>query len=237
MKHPFLFTLSLNTTKALRKVLKGIAMAEQAAEAPLGRAAESSLRRRVAREAGVTLTSDGMSQAAPVWNQYLTLFAGQPDLQILEIGSFEGSSALWFLSNIATHPTARVTCIDPFSRLGGEPIFDHNLRVSAQASRVIKLKGPSEALLPTLIPDTYEIVFIDGDHRSCNVLTDAVASWPLLKNGGILIFDDFRWHPELPVTERPQLAIELFLAAFAGQIEILHQGGQVLIRKTLEARR
>ncbi len=235
MKQPFLFTMSLNTTKALRKLLKGMTLIEQAAEAPLGRAAEFSLRRHVAHEAGVTLTEDSMSQAAPIWNKYLNAFAGQPDLQILEIGSFEGCSALWFLSNIATHPTATVTCIDPFYRLGGEPLFDHNIRVSGQASRVIKLKGPSEAVLPALASHTYAIIFIDGSHRACNVLTDAVASWPLLRNGGILIFDDYEWQPELPATERPQLAIDLFVAAFAGRIEVLHQGWQVLIRKILEA--
>jgi len=32
---------------------------------------------------------------------------------MLEIGSFEGGSAAWFLCSILTHPTARLVCIEP----------------------------------------------------------------------------------------------------------------------------
>lgn len=234
MKQPLLFTICMKIIMVLRKALGAITLAERATEAPIRRLAESSVRRHAAREVGVTLTADSMSQVAPIWNTYLAPFAGQPHLQILEIGSFEGCSALWFLANVATHPTARMTCIDPFYRWG-EPRFDHNIRVSGQAGRVIKLKGPSEVVLPSLAPDSYAIIFIDGNHRSGSVLMDAVASWQLLMNGGILIFDDYDWRPELPVADRPKLAIDLFVVAFAGHIEVLHHGRQVLIRKTLEA--
>jgi hypothetical protein len=33
----------------------------------------------------------------------------------------------------------------------------------------------------------------DGSHRARDVLEDAVLSWPLLKVGGIMLFDDYLW--------------------------------------------
>ena len=34
--------------------------------------------------------------------------------KILEIGSFEGSSAVYFSDNLLDHPDAELTCVDPF---------------------------------------------------------------------------------------------------------------------------
>ncbi|MCM8831198.1 MAG: class I SAM-dependent methyltransferase [Candidatus Omnitrophica bacterium] len=44
-----------------------------------------------------------------------------------------------------------------------------------------------------------------GNHNAPSVLMDAVLCWPLLKNGGILIFDDYLWKiNKLPEEERPK---------------------------------
>ncbi len=232
MRNPLAFTIGLNTIKALRKVQQAAAAAEQTLERPLTAIGESALRRRLQDEAGVSLTFDSVSWSAPVWKEHLADCQGRPGLQALEIGSFEGCSALWFLDNVLTGPAASITCIDPFTRLGGEPRFDHNMRVCGHSHQVTKLKGPSEDLLVTLAPETYDLIFIDGSHRALNVLMDAVASWRLLKVDGVLLFDDYLWHPELPPMARPQAAIDLFLNAFADQLTLLHKGGQVIVRKT-----
>jgi hypothetical protein len=60
---------------------------------------------------------------------------------------------------------------------------------------------------------------------------DAVASWVLLKEGGIMIFDDYEWEPDKPPEERPQIAIDIFLRGFRHQVELLHKGYQVIVRK------
>jgi hypothetical protein len=52
---------------------------------------------------------------------------GTPHIQMLDIGSYEGQSTVWYLTNVLTHPTARLTCIDPFDVPGGRKVFDHNI--------------------------------------------------------------------------------------------------------------
>ena len=39
----------------------------------------------------------------------------QEELHILEIGSFEGKSTIWFLENILQNPNSTITCIDPWT--------------------------------------------------------------------------------------------------------------------------
>jgi predicted O-methyltransferase YrrM len=121
--------------------------------------------------------------------------------------------------------------VDPFFRPGLEARFDHNIRVSGHAAKVVKIKGLSEAVLLDLESASYDAIYVDGSHRAVNVIMDAVLSWRLLKPGGVLIFDDYRWHPERPAWERPQLAVDLFLSLVGTHAVILHKAYQVIVRK------
>ena len=56
-------------------------------------------------------TADGFSSHIPNWERWLRPLAGQPT-QVLEIGSYEGRSAVWLLQEILTHPESRLTCVD-----------------------------------------------------------------------------------------------------------------------------
>ena len=166
---------------------------------------------------------------------YLGGFKGKTHIHALEIGCSEGQSAIWLLENILTHPTSSVTCIDPFYRIGTEPRFDHNIGVSGCTQRVHKMKGTSEHVLPSLRDNRYDIIYIDGNHRSANVLMDAMLSWTCLKPGGILIFDDYQWQPDMYPEETPRLAIDLFLDHVASQLTVLHHGYQVIVQKRDES--
>ena len=175
-------------------------------------------------------TTDFISWVIPVWERYLAEFKGKVNVSLLEIGSFEGRSTIWFLENILTHPTSSITCVDPFFR--AEIRFDHNIKVSGHANQVKKIKGRSESVLRTLKESIFDIIYIDGSHRALNVLMDAVSSWLLLKLGGIIIFDDYGWKVERAPEDRPKTAIDIFLKAFQPHIEILHRDYQVIIRRT-----
>ncbi len=56
-------------------------------------------------------TADWFSSHIPHWERLLRPLAGQP-IQALEIGSYEGRSAVWLLQEILTHPESRLTCVD-----------------------------------------------------------------------------------------------------------------------------
>jgi hypothetical protein len=77
----------------------------------------------------------------------------------------------------------------------------------------------------------YDFIYIDGSHLAPDVLADAVLGWLLLKSGGIMIFDDFRWD-RMPRPEQcPGIAIEGFLRCHSGWYDLLHVDWQVAIRK------
>ena len=156
----------------------------------------------------------------------------QPNVRILEIGSFEGRSANWFLDNIATHPSSSVTCIDPFFLRRLEVFFDHNILVGGNAERVVKLKGRSQEILRDLdLKKPFDFVYVDGCHLAACAITDITLSWDLLKLGGVLIIDDYGW-TEPPLLDRPELAVDSFLQIFEPYIEVRHKGIQVIVRKT-----
>ncbi len=194
-------------------------------------------------------STDWFTQNIPSWTRHLAHLKDRPNVRALEVGSWEGRSACWLLQNILTHPTARLTCIDVFESGGAytteisrcftplppdldiEKRFDRNIRIVGGEVRTLKLKGRSEELLRTLPLHHFDLVYIDGSHMASSTLTDAVLAWGTLRIGSILIFDDYGWNPDDSPERSPKLAIDAFLAVFAGQYDILEHGWQVILRK------
>ena len=172
-------------------------------------------------------TQDWFSHNIPIWQQHLQPFAHAPQINILEIGSYQGMSACWLLDSVLTHTSSRLTCIDP----NFQDQFERNLTRTGAAHKVARLQGNSHDLLPTLSPNTYQVIYIDGCHLASHVQQDALLSWRLLKAGGVMIFDDYEWQdPNFPGQD-PKLGIHAFLSTVQSQFEILHKNYQILIRK------
>ncbi len=176
-------------------------------------------------------TTNWFTQHIRVWNDVLAPFSGKADIHYLEVGVFEGRAMIWMLENILTHPTSRATAVDIFPD-GLQQLFTRNIRRSGCADRVKVIKGGSQTVLKKLPPGSFDIIYIDGDHSAPAVLTDAVLSWSLLKDGGILIFDDYHYKlEERSPGRRPKISIDAFAASFAEYIDTLHVGPQFMIRK------
>lgn len=188
------------------------------------------LRQQLANCQDFSFTSDWFSHMQAVWQEALQRYADRPGLQVLEIGSYEGRSALWFAQNLCGHPQSTLTCIDLFRELA-EVRFDHNISLARVGAKLRKYKGRSEAILSGLRGQSFDVIYIDGSHAAADVLLDAHLCWEILKPGGTLIFDDYLWEPAKPSWERPQMAIDLFLSVTQGQWEMVHRGYQILIRK------
>jgi len=56
-------------------------------------------------------TEDWFTNNIPTWNKVLGNLRNKP-VKFLEIGSFEGRSAVWALENILTHKQSELYCID-----------------------------------------------------------------------------------------------------------------------------
>jgi SAM-dependent methyltransferase len=170
-------------------------------------------------------TTDWVTPHEQTWRETLKLFKGRPNVRALEIGSYEGRSAIWFLENILTDPSSSIITIDLFNG-PFEQVFDRN--VSGFKNQVTKIKAPSHDALRPLKPGSFDFVYIDGSHVAKDVFLDAALSWDLLKPGGVLIFDDYELKG--PAGE-PKPALDAFLNVFDPYIKVKHKGSQLIVKK------
>jgi predicted O-methyltransferase YrrM len=149
--------------------------------------------------------------------------------EVLEIGSLEGRSALFFLNYL---PGAHVTCIDPFYAEGLEAAFDAN--VAPFGPRLAKVKDFSFPALTKLrrAKRTFDVIYIDGLHEREAVLLDSILSWPMLREGGVCMWDDYVYGMDRAPADRAKEAIDGFLTAYAGDYVELHRGKQLIVKKT-----
>jgi predicted O-methyltransferase YrrM len=191
---------------------------------------------------GKELTTDWTSRNYQLWADILASRREEP-LRMLEIGSWEGRSALFFLNYL---PHASIICVDTFagsiehrawshaqqeSQLNGiEQRFDNNL--APFADRMQKRKDDSLAALGKLGIEglRFDLVYVDGSHLAIDVYRDGVLSWPLVAPGGIVIFDDYQ-RPLGPERDLPRVGIDAFLETVNGNYEELFRGHQIIIRK------
>lgn len=173
---------------------------------------------------------DWFTHNIPIWQKHLKPFAHKPGLAILEIGSFEGMASCWLLDYILTEQSAKITCIDMYF----QDNFDFNVAQTGALAKVTKLMGNSHEILPTLKSQHYDIVYIDGSHLADDVRKDATLAWNLVKDGGLIIFDDYEWIDlQQPEIQQPKHGINAFLNDYIKQITILHQGYQIISQKII----
>ena len=190
-------------------------------------------------------TQDWFNWAPAVWEQLTPMLSGEAGKRnFLEIGSFEGRSSVWIAENMMQDGDY-LRCIDTWE--GGEEHgeedmseveerFRANLIVATEKfpeRRIFQSKGTSVARLAQLQGKTmFDFIYIDGSHVAKDVLTDACMAWPLLKPKGLMVFDDYTWSPNArDILHRPKIAIDAFTNIFAEEVEIVHLGYQLIVRK------
>jgi predicted O-methyltransferase YrrM len=182
-----------------------------------------------APKSDVAYSQDYVSAHTPNWTEALRHLVGKPDVLGLEIGAFEGRSTRWFLENVVTGARARLVVFDPVPRA----TFHAN--ISDVAVRMDYFREPSQVALRDRrwIPGTFDFAYIDGDHSARAVLEDSVLCWRLLKQGGVLIWDDYLWKAENTTDplRSPRPAIDAFLALHAGDYDVLLSDWQVIIKR------
>jgi len=95
------------------------------------------------------------------------------------------------------------------------------------------VQAMSRRALRDLDFNRFDFVYVAGIHTTVEVLKDAVLSFRLVKVGGILAFDDYKWDDSrLRHEGLPRLAIDAFLKFYANKVSILSKGFQVWVRKT-----
>lgn len=183
------------------------------------------------------------------WKQleaYTNIFAAIKPARYLEIGAFEGRSlALYsiFASLFGSEVDIVATSIDSWD--GGdehkqskldmnsvEQCFDHVTNLCRKLlpghAKLEKLKGYSDDGLRHLSDRKkfYDLILVDAGHKAKEVLVDLVHSWGLLRDGGVMILDDYTWMPMHHVEhghllESPRLGIDSFINCFHDELTIV----------------
>ena len=183
-------------------------------------------------------SQDWFSHHIPRWNIWLSKFVGQPNLNFMEIGSYEGRSCLWLLENVLTDPSSKITCLDWFwdqayHQKNGKSLedsFHENLhgyldRISVYCGRSFDslLKLQNKQII-------YDFIYIDGSHEQIDVLNDMMLSFQLLKVGGLMVMDDYHYKTQ-GMKEDPSIAIDAFLNVYNKKIKVIYLGCQVAIER------
>lgn len=132
------------------------------------------------------------------------------DLKILEVGSWAGNSARFWIGCVDefNHGAGTVFCVDQwrsyfknidspmptysimeraFHRDAILKLFIHN---TTSDQRIRFARGKSSEILPLLAPGLFDLAYIDADHSYAPTLRDLQLASPLLRTGGILCGDD-----------------------------------------------
>ena len=156
----------------------------------------------------------------------------------LEIGSFEGSSAIFF-SRFLTN--SNLTCVDIWKGVEElsnidfkvvESNFDNNIS-KIKFNKIIKIKSESEVFFKNN-KEKFSIIYLDGNHFFQNVINDIEQAWRILEVEGILILDDYMWTYYKEPKQNPAYAINIFLNKYYKSLKILDMGQQVIVKKLYE---
>ncbi len=157
--------------------------------------------------------------------------------KILEIGSFEGQSACYFSEKLSQ---GEIHCLDTWKGdddLRAQNIdfkiieknFDENIKVAKEMKPSVnffKYKNESYKQLSEFIAqgkeNFFDLIYIDGAHDSQNVLFDALSSFKLAKEGGVIIFDDYLWESkDKNIINSPKFAIDSFVNIFSNKVYVI----------------
>ena len=168
------------------------------------------------------------------YNFFVYLSLLPKNFRYLEIGSFEGGSAIFVASKFKE---AEIYCVDNwiktedgYSNLNFEDIeinFDYNTQMY---KNIYKIKKSSNDFFNTN-KLTYDVIYIDGYHKAEQVFKDCVNSWKNLNINGILICDDYIWDHYNDIKNNPCYAINKFLRTIKNYKVLKVSNSQIFLKK------
>ena len=156
---------------------------------------------------------------------------------ILEIGSFEGLSSVFFSDTFLDSPNSTLTCVDPFLTIDNndhkqflqnkeEQNFDYNISISKNSDKIKVCKVTSDVFFETN-NKTYNFIYIDGCHEPEIIKRDMANSFNVLEKNGIMWMDDYLGGDGIQIKK----TMDTVLEQYTGQYELIHKAYQIAIRK------
>lgn len=178
----------------------------------------------------VEFTTDWFGRYPEYWSELFESQGWRPEVPrtVIEVGSFEGRSALWILTNLLQHPDSHLFCVDTFPDRGGADSywrrFESNVLRSAHGHKVSVSMSASLPFLAAFVAagSRADFVYVDGSHRAADVLEDLVLAFHAIRPGGVIICDDYLWGVRKGdvVLGSPKLAVDAFTTIYRDRLDI-----------------
>ena len=179
------------------------------------------------------ITYDYFSSHA--YNFYFYLKNLDPYFEYLEVGSYEGNSAIFIANNF---DKANIYCVDSWKKTNEykhqnnfsdvEKNFDEN---TFNYKNINKIKMNSNDFFLNN-KKKFDVIYIDGYHHASQVYEDCNNAWRNLKENGYLICDDYIWNFYENIRENPCYAINKFLREINGYFKVEKiSNSQIFLKK------
>ena len=168
------------------------------------------------------------------YNFYKCLSNLKNDFKYLEIGSYEGNSAI-FVAKYFTQ--SNIFCVDTW--MGSDDHLGQNFREIErnflyninEFKNIHQIKSSSSSFF-LHNKEFYDCIYIDGDHNADQVFLDCHNAWSILTKGGYLICDDYTWKIYNEVNKNPCYGVNKFLNTISNFRYHLVSNSQIFIKKT-----
>lgn len=190
-------------------------------------------------------TVDWFSNVLPLWTKTLSKYKNN-EVHVLLVGIYEGRSLIWLFENILTHPGCTVTVVNDFTnnKVNVKTLrklrpaqstlstLKHNIETLNIKEKVDIYDGVIIDMLrkPEIMNKSYDIVYVGGGLHSKHILQNGVLSFPMLKPGGLQIYDNYTSNREHD-SACPKQAVDAFMDIYASEIKVKKISWNVVIEK------
>ena len=107
--------------------------------------------------------------------------------RIFEFGTHTGSSTLVMALNVPDQTEILTIDLEPSELVGSA------YKSYVYGSKIRQLYGDSKTFDHTPYRNAVDLVFIDADHTYEGVKSDTEKAFEMLRSGGVIVWDDYRW--------------------------------------------
>ena len=126
-------------------------------------------------------------------------------INIMEIGTYHGANVCSYMKTYAKHEDTKVHCVDPWFDYDG--YHEYQTKQPTNYSKFIRNisqldpsdlhkvhihRGLSENIVPTFKDESFDMIYIDGNHEKRYVVEDCVNCFKKVKKNGWIIIDDLQ---------------------------------------------
>jgi predicted O-methyltransferase YrrM len=164
------------------------------------------------------------------WEYHLEYLFDKPNV-CLEIGAYHGASSVFIREKLCNHTDSHLYIMD----INKSSYLESNIN---PYDNITFMQGESRDLFRNLshndkTKEFLDFIYIDGSHMSIHVLEDAVNAFYYLKDGGIIIFDDYLGGLEQASYMQVKYGVDGFIYGMHHHIQELFRGYQLGLVKKL----